>query len=86
MHDDSLLIHYLIDTPVVIISVHRGRGPWENESPMVELTLKPGDDRVGEQTQKTSHKPKTGKPAWEPAEKFTFVCSNINKHRIIFSL
>lgn len=54
--------------------------------PYFQLKIYPADLLAGEQNQKSSIKPRTLNPVWDPAERFQFICSNMSDTKIILSL
>jgi hypothetical protein len=75
------------ETPVIHIQVVRGKGPWEDFNPYVELRLVPDDPELGSQVQKSSHKPRNNKPCWEPPQAFKYVVSdNVDRAKIVVSV
>lgn len=65
------------DTPVIVLRVLRGKGPWEDCNPYVELRVSPSEPEIGDQVQRTTNKPRNGNPCWEPPESFKFVYSDL---------
>jgi hypothetical protein len=57
-----------------------------SSDPFVEFFLRPADKSAGAQKQRSSHKPRTLNPRWEPPEKFNFICSDLSLTRIVVSV
>ena len=82
-----ILIIFPTDTPVLYVGVVCGRGPWEDQNPFVEIRLVPDDIEAGSQVQRTSHKPRTNTPSWEPPESFKIICCDIKgRGKIVISV
>jgi hypothetical protein len=57
-----------------------------SSDPFVEMFLRPADKSGGAQKQRSSHKPRTLNPRWEPPEKFNFICCDLSFTRIVISV
>lgn len=51
-------------------------GGLMSPDPYVELAMRPGDYTAGEQSQRSTSRPSTCDPKWEPPERFQFIVSD----------
>ena len=56
-----------------------------SSDPLFEFKVRPADKKAGEQLQRSTYKPSTLDPIWEPPEKFQFIVSTPKNARIIIS-
>lgn len=77
---------------VIIIKLMSARdlpvsGGLLNPDPYVELTMRPADATVGDQLQRSTSRPRTLSPKWEPPERFQFIVSDPEAvSRIVLSI
>jgi hypothetical protein len=80
------------DTPVIVVKVIGAHDLPEvdilthSSEPFVEFFLRPADKKAGPQNQRSSHKPRTLNPKWEPPERFQLICSDVAGSRIVVSV
>jgi hypothetical protein len=51
--------------------------------PFFEISIRPEQELTGDQTYRSSHRPPTTEPRWEPPEKFEFVVTDLTDAKII---
>lgn len=51
-------------------------GGLVSPDPYVELAMRPGDFTAGDQAQRSTSRPRTTSPRWEPPERFQFIISD----------
>lgn len=57
-----------------------------SSDPFVEFFLRPAEKNAGAQKQRSTHKPRSLNPRWEPPEKFKFICTDLSFTRIVISV